>query len=129
MNPTVIEFQRTFANEIKRLNELERKQSTFRPGFLFTLLGFALNQAVKAEVYVRQQDPSTPYSSTRSQVEFDQLDVTLSELEGRILQMNSSQEALNRRFLELNELRHVLRETAAFFQVVGLFNHLLTVIG
>ncbi|KAJ3338160.1 hypothetical protein HDU91_001295 [Kappamyces sp. JEL0680] len=31
--------------------------------------------------------------------------------------MNSSQESLNKRFLELTELRHVLRETAVFFQV------------
>lgn len=53
---------------------------------------------------------------TRSQQEIDQLDATLNELEARLVQMNSSQESLNKRFLELTETRHVLRETAAFFQ-------------
>jgi V-type H+-transporting ATPase subunit a len=54
---------------------------------------------------------------TRSQQEIDQLDATLNELEGRLVQMNNSQESLNKRFLELTETRHVLRETAAFFQI------------
>lgn len=105
LNPKVNEFQRTFVAEIKRLNELERKQR------------FAMAQAEKAGIYIRRHDPLEPYARTRSQVELDQLDGTLSELEARIQQMNSSQESLNKRFLELNELRHVLRETAVFFQV------------
>jgi V-type H+-transporting ATPase subunit a len=77
-----------------------------------------LNQAEKAGVYIRPGDPSAPYARTRSQVEIDQLDATLAELESRINQMNSSQESLNKRYLELTEMRHVLRETASFFQVV-----------
>lgn len=78
-------------------------------------------QAEKSEIYIRQHDPMEPYAHSRSQLEMDQLDATLSELEARIQQMNTSQESLNKRFLELNELRHVLRETAVFFQVVCSF--------
>lgn len=78
-----------------------------------------MSQAEKSDVYIRQHDPMEPYAHSRSQVEMDQLDRTLTELESRIQQMNSSQESLNRRYYELNELRHVLRETAVFFQVVS----------
>jgi V-type H+-transporting ATPase subunit a len=40
----------------------------------------------------------------------------LSEHDAKVQQMNTSQETLNKRYLELTELRHVLRETAAFFE-------------
>ena len=36
--------------------------------------------------------------------------------------MNSSEESLNRKFLELSELRHVLRETATFFNAADHMN-------
>lgn len=64
---------------------------------------------------MRAGEPLASYANTRSQHEIDQLDATVSELESRILQMNSSQESLNKRYLELTEARHVLRETASFF--------------
>ena len=76
-------------------------------------------QAEKSGVQIRKHDFMEPYAHSRSQVEMDQLDRTLTELESRIQQMNSSQESLNKRYYELNELRHVLRETAIFFQVVS----------
>lgn len=93
-------------NEIKRLNDLERK------------LRFLISQAGKAAVTLQPVDPLTPYARTRSQLEIDQLDTQLGELEARIEQMNTSHVSLNKRFLELTELRHVLRETAVFFQIV-----------
>lgn len=74
-------------------------------------------QAEKSDIKIRPSDPLTFYAANRSQAGIDQLDLTLSELEAKIVQMNSSQESLNKRYLELNELRHVLRETAVFFQV------------
>lgn len=42
----------------------------------------------------------------------------LREHEVRILQMNNSHETLQRKYLQLTELRHVLRETAVFFEQV-----------
>ncbi|THH16939.1 hypothetical protein EW146_g3778 [Bondarzewia mesenterica] len=45
----------------------------------------------------------------------DGLDVTLSEHESRLVQMNDSYEVLSGRLRELVEARHVLRETAVFF--------------
>lgn len=79
-------------------------------------LGFLLTQTRKAGIEIPEFDPNVPYAQSRSQSAIDGLDVTLQELEGRVMQMNSSQESLTKRYLELTELRHVLRETAGFFQ-------------
>jgi V-type H+-transporting ATPase subunit a len=48
----------------------------------------------------------------------DDLDVTLSGHESRLLEMNNGYEVLSGRLAELIEARHVLRETAVFFQRV-----------
>ena len=63
-------------------------------------------------------DPSSPSLKVRSIQEIDELDAHLVELEQKLTQMNQSQETLNRRFLELNEMRQVLRETSFFFDEV-----------
>jgi V-type H+-transporting ATPase subunit a len=42
--------------------------------------------------------------------------LTLSDLVSKLNQMNESYETLHKRYLELTELRHVLRETAVFFE-------------
>lgn len=46
----------------------------------------------------------------------DELDVTLAEHETRLVQMNESYKTLSERTRELVEARHVLRETAVFFE-------------
>lgn len=104
LNSTINSFQRTFVTEIKKLNEIERK------------LRFLLNQAEKSNIILKPGDTTLSYSLNRNQHEIDQLDFTLTELESRILQMNNSEESLNLKYLELTEMRHVLRETATFFQ-------------
>lgn len=48
----------------------------------------------------------------------DELDVTLAEHESRLTQMNDSYKVLSERTKELIEARHVLRETAVFFDKV-----------
>jgi len=49
----------------------------------------------------------------------DGLDVTLAEHETRLLQMNESYKLLSERTKELIEARHVLGETAGFFEKVS----------
>jgi V-type H+-transporting ATPase subunit a len=51
----------------------------------------------------------------------DELDVKLQEHETRLSQMNESYQTLSERLRELVEARHVLRETAVFFDRVRLF--------
>ena len=57
-------------------------------------------------------------SRARSRQELDDLEKSLSQHENRLLQMNNSHQTMQRRFLELSELKHVLRETSDFFQEV-----------
>ena len=54
----------------------------------------------------------------RSALEIDNLQEVLREHETRLVELTGSYEQLQNRYLELTELRHVLRETAAFFEEV-----------
>lgn len=60
-----------------------------------------------------------PYSHIRSQAQIDSLEVTVGELEAKILQLNSATDGLTMKFLELTELRHTLREVQVFFSEAG----------
>ncbi|KAI1317323.1 H(+)-transporting V0 sector ATPase subunit a [Mortierella claussenii] len=104
LNPDVNAFQRAFVGEIRRFDELERQ------------LRFFTSQIEKAEIPVRHSLSTSYMSRARSRQELDDLEERLSEHENRLLQMNNSHETMQRRFLELTELKHVLRETAYFFQ-------------
>ncbi|KAJ3342562.1 H(+)-transporting V0 sector ATPase subunit a [Gonapodya sp. JEL0774] len=103
LNPEVNAFQRAFVSEIRRLDEMERK------------IRFLESQLEKAGVIVNTVTESTLYSRMRTPQLIDDLEAKLNEHEGRVLQMNNSQETLNKRYLELTEMRHVLRETGTFF--------------
>jgi hypothetical protein len=74
---------------------------------------FLLYQLVAAEI-TRKEPIQIP--SIHQKHEIDELDAKLTDLESRLLQMNSSLKTLSQRYLELTELRHVLRETAIFFE-------------
>lgn len=102
LNPEVNAFQRTFVNEIRRLDDMERK------------IRFLQGQIEKAEIPIKMAQASA-FVRARTQQEVDELEERLSEHESRIQQMITSQETLNKRFLELTELRHVLKETSIFF--------------
>lgn len=78
-------------------------------------IGFFQAQLQKSDIYVRPLTPAAYRSRARSAQEVDDLEETLKEYESRITQMNSSYESLQRRYLQLTELRHVLRESSGFF--------------
>jgi V-type H+-transporting ATPase subunit a len=82
------------------------------------------SQLVKNEINVRPLTPAAYRSRARSAQEVDDLEETLKEYEGRISQMNSSYESLQRRYLQLTELRHVLRESSSFFEQVKCICHI-----
>lgn len=106
LNGDVNAFQRAFVNEIRRLEEMDRK------------IRFLSAQMEKEGVPVEQPTilPVTHASHARTAREIDELEERLTLHESRVLQMNSSYATLQKRYLELAELRHVLRETAGFFQ-------------
>ena len=104
-------FQRSYVAEIRRIDEMARRVRFFTsqiekekdPIRVRPLYESALNM-----ITVGPRGPQT----------IDDLDVQLAEHEKRLMQMNDSYETLNNRLRELIEARHVLRETAVFFQQV-----------
>ncbi|KAG0246836.1 V-type ATPase, V0 complex, 116kDa subunit family [Mortierella sp. GBAus27b] len=103
LNPDLSAFQRSFVNEIRRFDEMERQLR------LFT------SQIGKADIPIRSSH-SSHRARTPSRQELDEIERRLSEHETRLVQLNKSYEALQRRYWELIELKHVLREAAAFFE-------------
>jgi V-type H+-transporting ATPase subunit a len=78
-----------------------------------------ITQCEKASINIKPALIGTSYTRPRTVQELDELQAKLVEVEQRLLQMNTSQDTLNKRYLELTEMRHVLRETAYFFEEVN----------
>ena len=111
LNPDVNPFQRSFVGEIRRIEEMARRVRFFS----------AQIDRERDPVPIRPLYDSAPLIAVgpRAAQTIDDLDVTLSEHESRLLEMNEGYEVLSGRLAELIEARHVLRETAVFFQRVG----------
>jgi V-type H+-transporting ATPase subunit a len=110
LNIDVNPFQRSFVGEIRRIDEMARR------------VRFFSTQIEKETdvVPIRPLYDSAPLITVgpRAAQTIDELDVTLAEHETRLLQMNESYQTLSERTRELVEARHVLRETAVFFNKV-----------
>ncbi|TRM59838.1 V-type ATPase, V0 complex, 116kDa subunit family [Schizophyllum amplum] len=107
LNPEVNPFQRSFVGEIRRIDEMAR-----RVRFFSTQI-----QKERDVVPIRPLYDSAPLITVgpRAAQTIDELDVTLAEHESRLTKMNDSYQMLSDRTKELVEARHVLRETAVFF--------------
>ncbi|KAJ3124414.1 H(+)-transporting V0 sector ATPase subunit a [Nowakowskiella sp. JEL0407] len=101
LNANVNAFQRAFVNEIRRMDEIERQ------------LRFLQSQIDKANIKVVPLIQPLHYSLSRNQQELDEMERIINGHFDRLEQMNSSYEALNKKLIELTELRHVLKETSA----------------
>ncbi|KAG0706523.1 V-type ATPase, V0 complex, 116kDa subunit family [Suillus ampliporus] len=108
LNPAVNPFQRSFVGEIRRTEEMARRVRFFESQI----------QKEKDVVPIRPLYDSAPLVTVGPSAahNIDELDVTLSEHETRLVQMNESYKTLSERTRELVEARHVLRETAVFFE-------------
>ncbi|CAJ0745304.1 16591_t:CDS:10 [Entrophospora sp. SA101] len=102
LNPDVNAFQRAFVSEVRRFDEIERRLRYFSV------------QIAKTDI------PIYPLTGARARSvqELNELEETINQHEQRIIQMNNSYETLQKRYLELTEARHVLQETAIFFEEV-----------
>ncbi|KAK1881063.1 V-type proton ATPase 116 kDa subunit a isoform 1 [Dissostichus eleginoides] len=89
LNPDVNVFQRKFVNEVRRCEEMDRK------------LRFVEKEIKKAAI---------PTVDTGENPE-----ATFEKLENELKEINTNQEALKKNFLELTELKHILRRTQQFF--------------
>ncbi|KAF8968248.1 V-type ATPase, V0 complex, 116kDa subunit family [Flammula alnicola] len=108
LNPSVNPFQRSFVTEIRRIDEMGRR------------VRFFSTQIAKEKdvVPIRRLYESAPLITVgpRAAQTIDELDTTLAEHEQRLTKMNESYQTLSERTKELIEARHVLRETAVFFE-------------
>lgn len=108
LNPAVNPFQRSFVGEIRRTEEMARRVRFFESQI----------QKEKDVVPIRPLYDSASLVTVGPSAahNIDELDVTLAAHETRLVQMNDSYKTLSERTRELVEARHVLRETAVFFE-------------
>jgi V-type H+-transporting ATPase subunit a len=105
----------TQASILKKLKRYSNQLITCQKGFL-------IGQAEKSEVRLKPLETDLSFARARSYQELTEIESQLGLHESRILQMNQSKETLNKRYLELTELKHVLKETASFFDEVSKSN-------
>ncbi|KAM9457426.1 V-type proton ATPase 116 kDa subunit a isoform 1-T1 [Clarias gariepinus] len=100
LNPDVNVFQRKFVNEVRRCEEMDRK------------LRFVEKEIKKANIPIVDtgENPDVPFP--RDMID---LEATFEKLEIELKEINTNQEALKKNFLELTELKHILRRTQQFF--------------
>lgn len=100
LNPETNGFQRKFVNEVRRCDEMERK------------LRFLEKEIKKDEIPMLDTGDSPDAPQPREMID---LEATFEKLEHELREVNQNAEALKRNFLELTELKHILRKTQQFF--------------
>ncbi|KAI9733787.1 MAG: H(+)-transporting V0 sector ATPase subunit a [Claussenomyces sp. TS43310] len=103
LNSSTTAFQRTFTQEIRRLDNVERQLRYFHA------------QMEKAGIPLRKLDLDIDGLATPSASEIDELADRGQTLEQRVASLNDSYETLKKREVELTEWRWVLREAGGFF--------------
>lgn len=100
LNPDVNVFQRKFVNEVRRCEEMDRK------------LRFVEKEIKKASLPLLDtgENPEVPFP--RDMID---LEANFEKIENELKEINTNQEALKRNFLELTELKYILRKTQQFF--------------
>ncbi|ESO84217.1 hypothetical protein LOTGIDRAFT_108161 [Lottia gigantea] len=107
LNQNVNAFQKKFVNEVRRCEEMERK------------LRYIEKEIKKDELKIPDfgENPKAPAPK-----EMVDLEAQFEKNESELREVNTNAEALKRNFLELTELREVLKKTQTFFSVVNLPN-------
>ncbi|EGX93409.1 vacuolar ATP synthase 98 kDa subunit [Cordyceps militaris CM01] len=103
LNEDVSAFQRTYTQEIRRLDNVERQLRYFNA------------QMEKTNITLRKLDLDTESLASPSTTEIDELAERSEKLEQRVSALNDSYETLKKREGDLTEWRWVLREAGSFF--------------
>ncbi|XP_077483872.1 V-type proton ATPase 116 kDa subunit a 1-like isoform X3 [Amblyomma americanum] len=104
LNPDVNAFQRKFVNEVRRCDEMERK------------LRFLEKEIKRDGIHMPDTGDSPEAPQPREMID---LEATFEKLENELKEVNTNAEALKKTFLELTELKHILRKTQAFFDEIS----------
>uniref|UniRef100_H2ZFW2 V-type proton ATPase subunit a n=1 Tax=Ciona savignyi TaxID=51511 RepID=H2ZFW2_CIOSA len=103
LNPDVNAFQRKFVNEVRRCDDMERK------------LRFLEKEVKKDNLAIDDTGENPPAPLPREMIDMEN---KFDKLETEMKSVNSNQEALKKNFLELTELKHILRKTQQFFEQI-----------
>ena len=106
LNPDVNAFQRKFVNEVRRCDEMERK------------LRYLEKEIKKDGIPMLDTGENPEAPQPREMID---LEATFEKLENELREVNQNAETLKRNFLELTELKHILRKTQVFFDEVRTF--------
>nr|XP_033808872.1 V-type proton ATPase 116 kDa subunit a isoform X2 [Geotrypetes seraphini] len=101
LNANVNSFQRRFVNEVRRCEAMER------------ILRFLETEMENDKIMVQELEkhPLTPLPR-----EMIELETVLEKLESELQEVNQNQQTLKQNFLELTELKHLLKKTQDFFE-------------
>ncbi|XP_067856008.1 V-type proton ATPase 116 kDa subunit a 4-like [Heptranchias perlo] len=101
LNASVNSFQRKFVNEVRRSEVMER------------ILRFLETEMERDEIAV-QDDGENPQAPLPK--DMIDLEVVLEKLEHDLREVNQNQQTLKQNFLELTELKQLLKKTQDFFE-------------
>lgn len=100
LNPDVNAFQRKFINEVRRCDEMQRK------------LRYLEKEIIRDKIPMLETGDNL---EAPQQKEMMDLEATFEKLESELKEVNSNAEVLKKSYLELSELRHILKKTQQFF--------------
>lgn len=100
LNPDVNAFQRKFINEVRRCDEMQRK------------LRYLEKEIRKDSIPMLETGDNLEAPQQKEMID---LEATFEKLESELKEVNSNAEVLKKSYLELSELRHILKKTQQFF--------------